>query len=249
MATIDDVLIGIPATRQQALDWIFFHVDQPDIIFETAFTHGVTTAMLSDLTGYSSNIIKSYFINNGSDPELLDDVGILFNSDLGSYAHLVGSNNHSGILSTDSLRAEVKPLFENPTLYEEFFAAIFDYQAADGIYSPDELGVSHLGSIPATNSNIESIFYGTLLNIGKSLDLEEFKQITEFSVNDTNFDQFIGIVHDALSDSPSTPIPDDLLKDAVIEHAHSMIKEYWNDATLIGILDHSPLLGLVLLDS
>lgn len=180
MATIDDVLNEIPATRPQALDWIYAHADQPETIFELAFGNGITTSMLSDLTGFSNNQISAYFATKGLDVGLLEEVGILFNSELGSLDHLVEFNDHGGALSTVSLRDTVKVSFEDDsTSYDGFFESLFDYQESDGIYSPDELGVKNLGNITASEENIESIFYGTLINIFQQFDAAEYQQIIE----------------------------------------------------------------------
>jgi hypothetical protein len=234
MATIDDVIKEISATREQTLDWIYTRIDQPETIFLTALENGITTSMLSDLTGFSNNQISDYFAALGFDTSLLDEVGILFNSELGSLAHLVEFNDHSGILSTNSLRDVLKVSFEDePFSYDAFFESVFDYQKNDGIYSPDELGVAHLGNITASEENIESIFYGTLINIFQQFDEDEYQQILESPDNKT-------LLFEALTDTPTTPLWSDTeLATQVTIYAVDLINAFWDDIAIVGILDHS----------
>ena len=238
----ESVLSSIGVTFQQARDFIYSHTEQPLVIFEAALINGVTTSMLSDITGVSSDVISEYFASFGLNTDLLDDVSILVNSDLGSLAHLVEFNNHNGVLSTSSLREEVKSLFEDdPSSYDGFFGPVFDYQQkADGIYTPDELGVTHLGNIPASDENIESLFFGTLVNSYMALDETELQQLTEFPVNESNLDVYQALLFDALSDTPAVPIwPNDILAEQVVSYAANLIDDFWNDVTVFGILDHS----------
>ena len=234
MATIDDVLKEIPATRQQALDWIYAHVNQSEIIFQVAFENGITTSMLGDLTGFSNSQISNYFAVHGFDSSLLDEVGILLNSNLGSLTHLVDFNDHNGILSTTSLSDVVKVSFEDESLsYDAFFESIFDYQENDGIYSPDELGVAHLGNITASDENIESIFFGTLINIFQQFDATEYQQIMESPGNQA-------LLFEALSDAPAVTLWSEAeLAEQVSSYAADLINEFWDDIALVGILDHS----------
>lgn len=234
MATIDDVINEISVTREQALDWIYAHADQPEIIFQVALENGITTSMLSDLTDFSYNQIRDYFSASLFDVSFLDEVGILFNSDLGSLARLVEFNDHSDILSTNSLRDVVKVSFENePFSYDAFFESVFDYQESDGIYSPDELGVAHLGNITAIEENIESIFYGTLINIFQQFDEDEYQQILESPDNKT-------LLFEALTDTPATPLWSDTeLATQVTIYAVDLINAFWDDIFIVGILDHS----------
>ncbi|MBX3640415.1 MAG: hypothetical protein KF888_07870 [Nitrosomonas sp.] len=234
MATIDDVIKEISVTRQQALDWIYAHIDQPKTIFQVAFENGITTSMLSDLTGFSNDLINDYFAIQGFDTGLLEEVGILFNSELGSLAHLVEFNDNGGALSTASLRDTVKVSFEDePATYDAFFESVFDYQESDGIYSSDELGVAHLGNITASDENIESIFYGTLINIFQQFDAAEYQQIIESPGNQA-------LLFEALSDTPAAPLWSDVeLAKQVASYATDLINEFWDDITPVGILDHS----------
>lgn len=250
MATATEALDFYGFTIQQANDFIHANVDQPATIFDAAFQHGITIQMLSEITGYQSNDINGYFATSNLDTKLLD-VQILVNSDLGSLAHLVNFNDHSGVLSTASLRDQVKLSLQNSNIYDGFFGPVIEYQDADNVYTPDELGVSHLGNlgnISATNENIESIFYGTLLNIYSALDDEELAQITNFP-EDKSFADYQAFLFDALSDIPSSVNTDNELAKTVATEAAFLIESYVNsDVFIVGILDHS-LLGIAVAES
>lgn len=137
---------------------------------------------------------------------------------------------------------------DDPSQYDSFFESIFGYEEADGLYTPDETGVSHLGNIKATPERLESIFFGTLINILNSLDLEEMEQIGNFPpFNSDNLDDFVALVSDSLSDMPTTSHPVSYLEDNVVKNAVILIEDYWEPSSLvIGILDESPFLGLAI---
>ncbi|MFZ1711721.1 MAG: hypothetical protein WAT53_01485, partial [Nitrosomonas sp.] len=222
----------------EARDFIFANVDQPGIIFNKAAEFGITTEMLSEITGYSSAVISGYLASFGLDTKLLDEVKILINSDPGDLSYLIDFNDHTGVLSTASLRDQVKALLKNPGDYDSFFEPVFFYQNKDNVYTPDELGVSHLGNVPANSESLESIFFGTLINITNSLDAIELKRIIDFPPLDlNNLNDFIAIVADALSDPAATPYSDEFLVDFTVQNAVDEIEEYWaGDSSLVGIL-------------
>lgn len=65
-------LASLGVTVQQARDFIFSHADEPQVIFNVAFEHNVTTSMLSEITGFSTNDISAYFAFFGLDTLQLD---------------------------------------------------------------------------------------------------------------------------------------------------------------------------------
>ena len=159
MATGKEVLEYYEISLQDANDFIMGNVAHPEIIYLTAGDYGITNQHLSDITSYSTETIKNYFANFGLDPELLDEVQLLFNSNLGNLDYLVNFNNHIGSLSTANLREQVKASLKDPIDYDDFFESIYGYEEADGLYTPDETGISHLGNIQAVPENLESIFF------------------------------------------------------------------------------------------
>lgn len=253
MATAEQALAHYGATIQQARDFIFSSTNQPSLIFETAEDFDITTPMLSEITGYSTVAIENYFATYGLDAGTLDNIKIFFNSDPSSVAYLIDFNDQTGNLSTTSLREQVKPLIEKPIFYDNFFSAVTEYQDDDGIYTPDESGISHLGNVKATNENIESIFFGTLLNIYKAIDSTELDELIKLpDFNGNNEDEITGIVDEALRDLPAIPHSDSYLTTVVTNAAVQMIENYWSGvgarADDVGILAHQPFLQLLLFE-
>ncbi len=238
----EEHLAKLGITVQQANDFIIENVENPGLLYSTARQNGVTNEMLSEITSFSTDTIRNYF--ESSDSELvvkrLDYTGILFNTDIGALKNLVDFNNNTGILSTDSLREEVKSLIDFSTFYDFPFTARYDFQPNDGIYDADELGVSHLGGdITATDENIESLFYGTLINMFSVLDETELSQINTFP-QDGNSEGFQMLLADALSDSPTTTAwTDEALTNLVVNEAVYLHNHYIQDDFVIGLFDHS----------
>ena len=189
MATGQEVLKFYGITVEQAIDFIMAYVNNPEVIYDGASELGITTQHLSDITGYSTDVIKNYFESFGLDTYTLDEVRILFNSNLGDLNYLVGLDDLTGVLSTTSLGEQVKASVDS-SVYHHFFESVWGYQPIDGIYSPDELGTSMVGNIPATTDSIESLFFATLINQYIALDSLEMDQIINFKITDTNFDEY-----------------------------------------------------------
>ncbi|WP_292993399.1 hypothetical protein [Nitrosomonas sp.] len=228
-------------TIQQARDFINLNIDHPEVVYDTAFVNGVTISMLSEITNYPINVIKEYFASVGLVAEALDDTSILINSDdLRGFESLIAFNNNSGILSTASLREKVQPLIDDdPFFYNLTFDPVIPIQDDDGIYDSEELGVKHLGDIAATNENIESLFYGTLLNIYRTLDETELKQISEIN-NIEDRDEFKELFANSLASVPTNSIwTDETLADIVVNEAYSLINDFLEDDFVFGVLDHS----------
>lgn len=234
-------------TFKEAHDFIFSHLNQPQVIFDISKQYGVTVSMLAEISGHSTDEVMAYFSNAALDAKELNKVSLLINYDLGSLAHFVDFDNDTGALSTAALQAIVKPKFDDPSDYDDFFAPLlWTSQTVDHVLSPDELGVAHLGSIPhpgevfEKNEGLESVFYGTLLNIFKAFDQTELDQIENFSHTDTNGNEFQTLLIEALSDSPSPSVwTDKELSDHVTVYAKDIIDGYWNDPNISGILDLS----------
>ncbi len=235
----EEHLAKFGVTVQQALDFIFASIDQPEVIYVTAREYGVTQAMLHEITDVPASAIDDYFTGADFDPGRLDHTSILFNTDIGLLEDLVGFNSHAGILSTASLRESVQPLIDFPTVYDFPFTARSDFQSADGVYDADELGISRLGNIDATDENIESIFYGTLINMFSRFDQMELSQIKAFP-EDGNTDDFRTLLSDVLNDAPSTPAwTDEELLDLVIDEAVYLHNHFIQDDFTVGLFDSS----------
>jgi hypothetical protein len=235
----EEHLAKFGVTVQQANDFISANLDRPEFIFATARAHGVTNAMLHEITSAPATVIHDYFSSVDLVPERLDYTSIFFNTDIGLVEDLVGFNSYSGILSTASLREKVQSSIEIPVLYDFPFVARYDFQSADDVYDADELGISRLGNIAATDENIESIFYGTLINMFSRFDQMELSQIKAFP-EDGNPGDFLTLLSDALNDSPEIVAWTDVeLLDLIVDEAVYLHDHYMNDDFVVGLFDHS----------
>jgi len=235
-------------TIQQARDFIDLNIEHPEIIYRTARDYGVTTAMLSEIKSVPKDVVSTYFEPVDKEGMFIDGMSILVNSDLGTLELLVSYNNRTDNLSNASLREEVlnklETKFDTKSDYDPFFTLKRDLHN-DGIYDTEELGIGVLGSsVPTTGESLESIFYGSLINMFSTLDKSEWNQITE--LRDSNSpEELQTLLFTALSESPSPVAWSEAdLKDMVTTEAADIIHTYWHsNSTLIGILDHS-MLGL-----
>lgn len=232
-------LAKLGVTVQQANDFIMDNVDQPDAIFLAARQFAVTNAMLSEITGFSTTVISNYFASADFNPIELDQTSMLVNSDLGPLETLVDFNLNTGVLSNASLGETVRPLVDD--LYEFTFESLYSFYPSDEIYDAEELGVGHLTDVVATSDSLESLFYGSLINLFRALDETELNQINAFSAGGDS-ENFQELLLESLSESPSSIIwTDEQLADLVTDEAVAIINEYWaNDGNpLIGVLDRS----------
>lgn len=232
-------------TVEQAYDFIIANVDQPEIIFDTAEEFAVTTAMLSEITQFSTAVISNYFASFNLDTGKLDETHILINSDPDALSSLVTLNTRTGILSNESLRGFVQQALNDPSQYDTVFGPQFPFQDDDGIYDAEELGVTTLNNIPATTASIESLFYGSLIKMFSALDASELTPIVSFPVTERRqSDDFQAFVLEAFKDIPAiVPWPDDVMVRLVVNEAVILINELVEDSTIVGVLDQS-FLGL-----
>jgi len=238
-------------TVQNAFDFIVAHVDQPEIIFNAADQFAITTEMLAEITNISTDVITQYFAEFNLDTRELDDTHILISTEPGTLGSLVDLNERTGLLSNESLRTAVQdallqlqPPIDSST-YDAVFGPQFTFQDDDGIYDADELGVDGLNDVPATNASVESLFYGSLINMFNTFDQIELNQIIQFPLtNRIGSDDFQLFVLEALSDIPLTPqLSEDQLAGLVAREAAILITDLVGDSSIVGVLDHS-FLGL-----
>ena len=73
-----------------------------------------------------------------------------------------------------------------------------------------------------------------------TLDETELQHLTKFPVNESHLDAYQALLFDALYDTPAVPIWfDNILVKQVVSCAANLIDDFWNDITVVGILDHS----------
>lgn len=241
----EEHLAKLDVTVQQANDFIFDNIDNPTVLYEAAQNNAVTLEILSEITDFQSNEISEYFTNAMLDPEKLCNVSKLINSELGALESIVAFNNNTGILSTTSLKEEVLPLllFNDSAAYDAFFKLPLEWQfmAKDGIYDAAELNVIHLDNVPASKESIESLFFGTLLNVYLALDQAELNQLNDARDNGS-LNESQELLVNALTDSPS-PIAwtDETLADLVVAEAADLVNDLLDDFVVesVGVLDQS----------
>ncbi|WP_143057351.1 hypothetical protein [Nitrosomonas sp. Nm51] len=243
-------------TIQQARDFILSHVDQPATIFNAAKQFGVTTQMLSEITGFSTDVIDSFFASFGMNTDALNGVIApdipsghkLLPENLASLSHLVVFNTNSGILSTDSLR-------ENNFrgVYEPDYFDVFDpnnYQgSSDGVFTAEELGVAHLSNLPATTETLESLIYGTMVNAFRAIGESEIIQIASYFrshpdlIDNPDTSEFAALMNDVFSDRPADPIyrDDTQLAQAVYQATNVLIDDVirndFEDILIMSLID------------
>ena len=229
-------------TIQQANDFILMNVEQPNVIYDIARDKAVTISMLSEITSFHEDVIREYFASSDLDAKLLDDTSILINSDLGALEGLVAFNDNTGILSTISLKEEVQLRLDSPFVYEFVFVPPQEWEklmSEDDIYDAEELGVTHLSNVPATSESIESLFYGTLLNIYSTLDEVELDRLNEARDSGT-LHESQELLNEALADSSSPVVwADEILAELVIVEAANIVNNFFDDVSIVGVLDQS----------
>ncbi|MBI5278563.1 MAG: hypothetical protein HY854_19150 [Burkholderiales bacterium] len=157
-------------------------------------------------------------ITDNDEPAPAAGVSVLLNPYMEGWAPLLDLNDRTGELSNASMRAKV---LVNAGLSAGYWA-LFDparFQGSgDGLFTPDELGVSHLGNVAATAENIESLFYGTYFDIVQSMDFNEAVAISQFffanllgitTRNQAVMDQYAALFVDAEADAAATRLYQD----------------------------------------
>lgn len=245
--SVEKHLNKLEITVKQANDFISTNINDPEKLFYAAFENAVTTEMLHEITGYSTDTIREYFATKGFDSNKLDKTHTLVNFDSGSLESLIDyDKNAEGVLSVNSLRTKVEPLTRHSdyiSYYDDsFFEKTYPFQVKDGVYDSEESGIKHLGDIPATDENLESIFYGSLINIFSRIDEHEFTQIENFS-GDKKSIEYRALLFNSITSLPTDPIDSRTLEKNVIDDAARIIVEH-QDGGVVGLLDAS-FLGLV----
>lgn len=210
-------LANFGVTIEQAREYVFANLDNPQAIFATARQFGVTNEMLGEIAGgYSAQQVQGYLAGFGIDASALETEP-LFPSEMLQFSTVMGLNTETGALSTASLREQVKAHTGAAA-----YAAAFDPNqyagGLDGVFSAADLGVLNLGDLPATAETLESLFYGTIIRLTGTVDMEELQQVASFvqdnaaglenedpAVESALVTLMLGIVQDQAVVSPFTP--------------------------------------------
>ena len=165
---------------QDARTFILSNLDNPALVFNTAAQYGVTNEMLGEIVGgYSADQVESFFNSHGFNGEQLDSAHPLLADDIVQLSGLFSLNNEGGMLSVAALREQVVAQTGLSNYQAAFDPNLYD-GAADGVFTPTELGVSGLGTLPASIETIESLFFGTLITAFRSVDMNEAVELLYF---------------------------------------------------------------------
>lgn len=175
-------LANLGVTVEYARDFIFANLGNLEYILAIAEQFGVTNDMLAEIVGggYTASDVYLYFSANGLDSGGLDDsLEPLIDQEYMDLAGLFALNTHTGILSTESLRAGVIAN-TGETAYWDTFDIGGVFGITDGTLTTEELGFAQLGALPATDETLESLYYGTLISTMSALDVGEAFEINDY---------------------------------------------------------------------
>ncbi len=208
-----------------AREWIVANLGTPKTVFDVCKAAGLNSSMIAEILnplvpGLSSTVVESFFSGNGLDGSSLrppfigtEDKAELIPDELGQLNWLISMNGNVGNLSTYALHNAVLAELGDEAAYNDLFNPNNYEGAEDGVFTGAELGVKGLGNFAATSANLESLYYGTLVNTLKSLDSGELTEIFQFvqanqagleSGSDTVEDQLTELLFAAIQD-PAYP--------------------------------------------
>jgi hypothetical protein len=153
-------------------------------------------------------------------------------SDMSELAPLVTFDNATGILSTASLRAAVMAK-TGESAYKAAFNPSAYSGAEDGYFTASEIGVNGFSTFSATQENVESIFYGTMVNCLKAIDFTEINEIMGFIQNNgaalasgstATIEKFLDVMIDIFKDSTTQPvIPDNQMVEYIVASTSGLV--------------------------
>lgn len=213
-----ELLQGYGITLQQASDWIQANLENPGLIYQTALDLGIDSAMLAEIVqpwvpGADATLVETFFAQQGLDPvALYPDDGESFSAflpaELQTLTQLVVFNDNTGVLATDSLRTAAMSQV-NPNAYWNVFDPGQYDEAGDGVLSADDLGVPGLVDFTATPENLESLLYGTVIKIFKSIDVTEAQQLQDWMLSGADAEDSTHLIVQILSTPATTPLLSD----------------------------------------
>ena len=221
-----------------AREWIVAHLNAPKAIYDVALAGGLSNDMIAEILaplapGLNGTAVESFFTRHGfagsalNDDSPANDSGkaTLLSDDMASLTGFVGMNAHEGALSTESLRQATQAQLNNANLYNELFSPDNYIGAEDGLFTAAEIGVPGLATFAATSANLESLYYGTLINVLKSVDTNEVHQLYDFITanqaaleagSETAAEQLSCLMLSAFEDPADAPaFSDDLIAAAI----------------------------------
>lgn len=212
----------------QARDFIVTSLDNLPGLLSVCEVYGVTNAMLAEIYGgVSESDVIAFFAASGLDsgilesddtpvtpdaPVIVSELGDLLPDTIAGLASVIRLNEHEGVFANENLRAEVMAQVPGDKYVTAFNPGKYS-GAEDGVFTPQEHKLPGLGDLPATWETMESLYYGTLVNMMKAIDNQELVELAAFvtqhgdeigSKDNDFYDQFIGLFADALKDPAET---------------------------------------------
>jgi hypothetical protein len=234
-------LANYGVSMELARNFILSNVGNPGLIFETARQFGVTNDMLGEITGYTGDVVRQFFRGYGMDDMALEPKPII-DAELARFGGVLALDTSTGILSVAALHDQVVAR-TGSAAYQAAFDPTQFAGSADGVFTPAELGTAAFGQLPATTAILESLFYGTIINLAHSIDPQEAGQLVQFmSINEAALErddpvavaQAIDLLQGVLADpAPQSFLNDALLAQAVVDSAVALVGQR-NDDSLIG---------------
>lgn len=171
-------------TIEQASEYVQANMHNLAGIVATARQYGITHDMLGEIAGhnagthYSAAEVRGYLASFGIESASLV-AEPLFPSEMLQFSSVMALNVETGALSTASLRAQVIARTGEPA-YNAAFDPNHYAGGLDGVFTVADLGVSNLGNLPATVETLESLFYGTIVRLAATLDMQEAGEVAAF---------------------------------------------------------------------
>jgi hypothetical protein len=169
----------------QARSFIVANLQSPQTIYSVAREFGVTNQMLAEIYGgVTAADVRGFFSSLGFDAAALDPApsasAPVLPAEYSSIStQLLTYNTATGALSNEAIKQSI---INSTSLaaYNNAFNLASLSSGSDGVLSASDLGFSHLGNITST-AQLESLYFGSLIKLFKSIDVTEAAQIEAFS--------------------------------------------------------------------
>lgn len=196
-------------SMQQASDWVQANLGQPINIYNVCLEFGINSAMLAEIVqpfvpGVSAFDVEAFFSTQGFNALALRNAGPLpptpmpqpvpvpqpgpgeggfgsfFPQEFAGLFSFITLNDNTGALSNASLREASMAQSGQGSAYWTLFNAASIGGSDDGVWTAAELGFGGLGNLPATAETLESLFYGSIIRVVRSIDQQEVNQLEAF---------------------------------------------------------------------
>lgn len=185
-------LSNLGVTMAQCRSFIAANMDKPANIFNAAKQHNIDSQMLAEIVadqfpGVKAEQVEAFFSSHGLNGKDLNAAILNPTAVVQSWKGdspiktLFAMNNNKGILATEFLRFDVLSKVDM-NKYMNTFSPQHLPGSADGVLSVADLGFSQIGDIAATWQNIESLYYGTMINLLRNITFSETVQINDFGL-------------------------------------------------------------------